>query len=552
MPFSFIEIEKTKTRKIYFLFIFLILFYFLSAWIVVASTNLFFFGASLETVNDPVPRSLLLLEPAALFTIFGAAMAVGLIHWYYSMYNMTGKILSCLDAHSPDNNDAYHKKFENIISEVSVATGGKHIESVILPVSAMNAFSVADNHGRAVIGISEGLLSRLNRAQLEAVVAHEAAHIVSGDAFINTVAVSLFGIYGALLEKIQISLSGMGERRGRYSSGSGRLGAYFIFMYVVLSVITLLGKLISTFLSRACEYRADAVAVRLARDPYSLAQSLYLITKKWRGSGLGYSHLQSLFIVNPEISILDDQENFFSNLFSTHPPTSKRLRVLLAMAHADFDALEKDTDFVKRIRSEAVTAPSQRTSRWFIHHQGAWQGPFAAAELLALGFFRKDLFVRREGDERIAFAYEHPELLVTATEASANSKTQLCPRCYQGLSEIYYESAPVFMCNSCKGILVEDNKIPRILLRQERGFSEEVARNAKVVADTARKPYAYKKVKLENELKCPHCAQKMLKRLYSLVYPITVDVCPAGGFTWFDRDELDILQYLVEKSENQP
>ncbi|MFC1755598.1 M48 family metalloprotease, partial [Thermoproteota archaeon] len=556
-------IEKTKTRKIYALFIFLVLFYFVSAWIIAASTSIFLFKGNLGQSSSnafvqayPIEH-LLLLNPTALRNIFLVALVIGIVHWCNSMYNMSGKILSILRANAPDKDDFYHKKFQNIIDEVSVATGGRKIESIVLPVSALNAFSVADFRGRAVIGVTEGLLSRLNRAQLEAVVAHEAAHIVSNDALINTVAVSLFGIYGALLEKIQGSIMGgvslRGNSRGRYSSG-GRLGAYVVFMYLVIAIINGLGKLISSFISRTCEYRADAVAVRLVRDPYSLAQSLHLISKKWRGSGLGYGYLESIFIVNPEVSALDDQENLFSNLFSTHPPTTKRMSILLNMAHSDFDTLENETEFVKRPRGKAITMSSNQatqSSRWLIHDQGVWKGPFPAAELITLGFFRNDLFVKREGSGETSFAHEHAEFFQTAKNSSAQGSTGLCPRCYQGLSKIHYESAPIELCNSCQGTLVETSKIPRILLRHERGFLDEVERKAKIVAETGQRPYKFKRVRMEDELQCPKCTRKMLRQLYTLVYPIEIDKCLSCGVVWFDREELDILQYLVESSEKK-
>ncbi len=243
MPFSFIEIEERKTKIIIFLFLFLILFYFFSAWILTLTVRILFLGRFLTS-----SRRLFSLSFNHLAVIFLISLIIGVSHWFISVSNTTEKILTLLGARPPDKEDTYHKRLINIIDEVSIALGGRKIDCVVLPVFGMNAFSIADFRNRAVIGVTEGLLSRLSRPQLEAVVAHEAAHIVSKDTLVKTIAVAIFSIYAAILDKLK---SGMeGTTSSRYGNRGGGISVYIVIVYLVTAILHGLGKLISMFISR--------------------------------------------------------------------------------------------------------------------------------------------------------------------------------------------------------------------------------------------------------------------------------------------------------------
>jgi Zn-dependent protease with chaperone function len=88
----------------------------------------------------------------------------------------------------------------NIMEEIHVVTGNRRkMQCFVIPSLSMNALAAADLRGEAAIGITEGLLSRLTRPQLEAVIAHEAHHVLSGDC-LETDATSIFGTYAAALK----------------------------------------------------------------------------------------------------------------------------------------------------------------------------------------------------------------------------------------------------------------------------------------------------------------------------------------------------------------
>ncbi|HQL41695.1 MAG TPA: hypothetical protein PLO93_05320, partial [Candidatus Omnitrophota bacterium] len=103
---------------------------------------------------------------------FAIAFFCGIGHWVFTVNGLVEKILGILKAERLNPEDKYHAVFRNIIDEVSVATGGVRIEGVVIPVCAMNAFAISDFSGRNVIGVTEGLLARLSRAQLKTVVDH--------------------------------------------------------------------------------------------------------------------------------------------------------------------------------------------------------------------------------------------------------------------------------------------------------------------------------------------------------------------------------------------
>src|SRR6185503_11744032 len=146
-------------------------------------------------------------------------------------------------------------------------------------------FALSDFQGRHVIGTTEGVLSRLSRAQIEAIVGHEAAHVVSGDCLATTVTSSLFELYSGLLKGMELMFRGSGRSSYRSSRSSGRGGggivAIIIVVYLLLLITKFLGYLLRMFISRQREYRADAIAVRLTRDPLSLAEALYAIGYHW-------------------------------------------------------------------------------------------------------------------------------------------------------------------------------------------------------------------------------------------------------------------------------
>ena len=541
MPFSFIEIEQKKTRVIGFLFVFIVLFYFLTAFLVLLILE----NSVLASFTEHRISGFVFPSFSHILMAFGIAFLAGYIHWTTSTANLINRICLILGASPIDEKDVYHQYLKNIIDEVSVAIGGRPLEATVISSASMNAFALEDFNGRAVIGVTEGLLSRLSRAQIEAVVGHEAGHMISGDCLSTTVTCALSEIYEATLSKI-----GAGLRNTR-----GRGGVLLLLLYIVIGFMNFMSKLIRYFISRQREYRADAISVRLTRDPLSLAEALKLISAGWRGGGTPEAKMQSIFIVNPTFDTLDETEGLFADMFSTHPPISKRIAILTDMAHLDEKTLEENLKNFKRV-SPVATAEFEPGSpavavRWFVFMNQAWIGPYALEDLMTLEGFKPDAWVRPEGQTTVKHAYEEQGLLNLFKEDGKEANFN-CPHCKTPLEELSYEGAPIQKCSFCGGVFVEQNKISRILIRRDKEFSEEAVRLAQVVMKEREKfVTGMGRFKLKNSwlLDCPKCARKMRRQFFVYSYPVEIDRCIHCEGAWFDRQELEILQYIYEHKE---
>ncbi|MCK5014547.1 MAG: M48 family metalloprotease [Candidatus Omnitrophica bacterium] len=559
MPYSFTKIEEDKTKTISFVFFFLIFVYFAAFWLIaVLSVNFFNYQAS--------PRAFTfhftVLKFSQTLIIFGFAFIIGFVHWNWTTANLIVKILGVLKAEKLNPKDRYHQMFQNIVDEVSVATGGKKMEAVVIPTMAMNAFALADFSGQAVIGLTEGMLARLTRAQIEAVVGHEAAHIVSGDCLATTITTSLFELFSGVLRGFEAVFRG-GGRQGGYSSMrvSARGGAgvivFLMLIYMLLSVTKMLSQLVRLFISRQREYRADAIAVRLTRDPLSLAEALYAISYRWRGGGLPAQELESIFIVNPLYSAVDEGDGLLSEMFSTHPPIDGRLGILLDMAHSDVELVVKDVERQAQKPRTAVPEIKGSTTQWMAHKDGAWQGPFDMMQMMTLGWMRPETWVQRLGGKKVQMVYQDEDIrhIVSKGEPGKAGGAYQCPKCSLPLNVITYEGTEVHKCSSCRGTLVEEKDVQRIIIRQEVGFSERIKKIAEGIS-REEKLMAFKKINRDPKtlLRCPKCLHprtRMMRMFYTEAYRVEVDKCFMCGLIWFDGDELEVVQYMIEHSLNK-
>jgi Zn-finger nucleic acid-binding protein len=125
-----------------------------------------------------------------------------------------------------------------------------------------------------------------------------------------------------------------------------------------------------------------------------------------------------------------------------------------------------------------------------------------------------------------------------------------CPRCGQYLHKASHEGMPISRCDLCKGQLLEENKLPRAIAREESVFSDEVIRQAGLIADAIKSYSMPHRVRIQPGLRCPKCGNPMLANFYSLAYPIEVDRCLGCDVIWFDKNELEVLECLIEKTQN--
>jgi hypothetical protein len=331
-----------------------------------------------------------------------------------------------------------------------------------------------------------------------------------------------------LAELYEASLSKLGEG---LRSSRGRGGLVFLLLYAVIGFMALLSNAIRYFVSRQREYRADAISVRLTRDPLSLAEALQLISQKWHGAGFDGEKMSSIFIVSPEFSALDDREGFFADWFSTHPPISQRIAILADMAHIDPSSLEEQLKNFKPaspVARPVVSAEpgSSPKGPWHVYLDQRWQGPLTSEDLQKLTGFCLTSWVRSEGTSTVQQACDIPALLDLFRSASSST---------------------------VKDVVARGDKVSRVFARQDATFSPEVARLAQIAWATKGDRFVLGNLKTDPKhlliFDCPHCAHKMRRQYFVYSYPVEVDRCTYCDGLWFDKMELETLQYIYENKE---
>ncbi len=269
-----------------------------------------------------------------LLGVFGVVAIVWSIIGYYSGDKM---VLAVSGARRVTH--AEEPQLYNVVEEMTIAAGLPQVPAVyVLDEASPNALATGRDPQHASIAVTRGLLDRLDREELQGVVAHEMSHIRNYDIRFETLVGILVGMI-ALVADFFLRWSfwgGMGgRRRGGGNSGGDQAQAIFMVVALVLAVLAPLAAYAVQFaVSRRREYLADASAVELTRNPLGLARALDRIAAdqgKLRHANRATAHL---YIANPM-----KKAKAVTGVFDTHPPIAERIKVLLAMAHVGPEAL---------------------------------------------------------------------------------------------------------------------------------------------------------------------------------------------------------------------
>ncbi|MGB9911127.1 MAG: M48 family metallopeptidase [Microgenomates group bacterium] len=195
----------------------------------------------------------------------------------------------------------------------------------VIEDSAPNAFATGRDPQHAVICATRGLLEKLNRTELEGVIAHEISHIKNYDIRLMSIVTILVGMISLLGD--WFLRMGSGGKSREYKRG----GEIFLLIGIILALLSpLIARLIQLALSRRREFLADSSAVMLTRYPLGLASALEKIAKDKEPLEVANKATAHLYIVNP-LKNLKNNVGWFANLFSTHPPIEERIRRLKEM-----------------------------------------------------------------------------------------------------------------------------------------------------------------------------------------------------------------------------
>jgi len=495
------EVEREARWRIWLLFGLLLLVVFVVAYVPIAAVTVTV--ASLEAtgdmrLGDAVGRAVVYAGLAAL------ALSVGA--WLWAGANVRGRLVGALHARPLDAGDAYHQRLARVVEELCLAAGRPRIDCMIVPCAGMNAFAFSDLRGGGCLGVTEGLLGRLSRQQLETVVAHEMAHLASRDCVTATRACMLFAAATALDDAVD-----PGGRPGSGAMTDGDLppnDLVLVPLQVMLWFFELCAAVVNAAISRQREFAADLAAAKYTRDPESLAEALRIIGRHGGGGGAIPFGLSPLCI-RPTRAVA---RGTVAALLATHPPLEER---------------------IVRLRSYA--------------------GQAVDAASMAAGIEAPE-FRGREHVERPPRSAANGMAETASAPGVGVDPAWRCPVCHAPLQRADYEGTEILVCRRCGGRLVTGWQVDRILARRSMGSTEGQRRLAALIAEDMGRWAQPQGVRAAEApvsgvpvTACPQCGKEMARHVWSYAYPVEVDHCEHCEWRWFDGDELEVLQILVER-----
>lgn len=253
--------------------------------------------------------------------VLAAVLAVGSA--WASYYYSDAVVLSVSQAHevSPEENPFLH----NTVEGLAIAAGIPKPRVYVIEDPAPNAFATGRDPQHAALAVTRGLLEKMNRQELEGVLAHEMSHVENLDIRFSTMVVVLVGTIALASDFFWRGMR-YGGRRDRDSSSG-----IFLVLGIVLAVLApIIAQLIQLAISRQREYLADVNGARLTRNPEGLASALEKLEADQEALTVANKATAHLYIVNP----LHDWGGKLNGLFDTHPPIDDRIRRLRALEGA--------------------------------------------------------------------------------------------------------------------------------------------------------------------------------------------------------------------------
>ena len=215
-----------------------------------------------------------------------------------------------------------------IVENLSIGSGLPMPKVYVIEDTAPNAFATGRDPKHASVAATRGLIEKLDKNELEAVMAHEMSHVGNYDIRVMTITVVLVGLMALLGDFfLRWTWFGSGRRSSNRDKGGGAAVIILVVAIVFAIVAPLIGKLIQLAISRKREYLADASGALLCRNPDALARALEKISGDREPLEVANKATAHLYISNP----LKEHASLLNNAFSTHPPIEDRVRLLRAM-----------------------------------------------------------------------------------------------------------------------------------------------------------------------------------------------------------------------------
>ena len=259
------------------------------------------------------------------FIIFAALFSI--IYSFISYYASASIALSLARAKEIEKSD--NPDLWNIVENLAITAGLPMPKLYITPEMQINAFATGRDPRHAAVAVTQGALQRLNKTELQGVIAHELSHVGNRDILVSTVAAILAGIISLIADLFLRSLffGGFGGRRGR---GGGEAQEVFFIAAIVLSILAPIGTMLIQFaISRRREALADASGVLLTRYPEGLISALRKIEVDTVPMASAKDSTAHMWLDNP---FKGKQASWWHKLFMTHPPVEERIAALQKMS----------------------------------------------------------------------------------------------------------------------------------------------------------------------------------------------------------------------------
>lgn len=284
---------------------------------------MFFFAMFVVAVVYVFARGFGLDSPSALslsgFSLILAGI-MNLISYYYS----DSMVMAISGAKQIKKED--HPELFRTVENLCIAAGLPLPKIYIIQDSAPNAFATGRNPEHASVAFTTGILDKLNKQELEGVVAHELSHINNKDTLLMTIVSILVGFI-ALLADWFLRITWYGGRDRDSDSKANTL--FFVLAIVAAILAPIIATLIQLAISRRREFLADATGAFLTRDPEQLAYALQKISADKEPLEVANRATAHLYIVNPIKG--SAAVGWFASLFNTHPSVGERVKALMAM-----------------------------------------------------------------------------------------------------------------------------------------------------------------------------------------------------------------------------
>jgi heat shock protein HtpX len=258
--------------------------------------------------------------------VIAAVVAIGSAAFSY--YN-SDKVALAMSRAKPAPEEEY-RRLHNLVEGLCIGAGIPKPRLYVVEDESPNAFSTGRNPNHSAVAVTTGLLEKMNRVELEGVLAHELSHIRNYDILVSTLAVTMVGMV-ALMSDLFLRFTFWGGMNDREDSNDSPLGIVLvIFGFIAILFAPLIAQLMQLAISRQREYLADASGVQITRYPPGLISALEKLKDDHTHIHTASKATAHMWIEGP----LDEDEKKtrkFDNLFMTHPPLDDRIARLEEM-----------------------------------------------------------------------------------------------------------------------------------------------------------------------------------------------------------------------------